>query len=256
MLLPFLVAIVFTGVYPKPLLDRIEPSVERSSATWPRTATSTPIPTTRRSSACLTTRTVTIGWRGHGRRGAMTTRAMTTRRVRADERARSTDPILNPNIGPEIWWFALSPLLVLVGGALALMLARRPDAEVAEGSVRLRVRNDRGRSRRPGDLQLGRHHRQRADDARRRRTRIRHVRDVVDDHDLRRRDPRLDADRRVHPGHSQRRPRGLRPVPRGGDRWHRDGVGERSHRAVPRSRDAVAGAVRARGVEPTQRCVG
>jgi len=28
-LLPFLVAIVFTGVYPKPLLDRIEPSVER-----------------------------------------------------------------------------------------------------------------------------------------------------------------------------------------------------------------------------------
>ena len=33
-----------------------------------------------------------------------------------------TDPILNPNIEPEIWWFALSPLLVLVGGALALML--------------------------------------------------------------------------------------------------------------------------------------
>ena len=28
-LLPFIVAIVFTGVYPKPLLDRIEPSVER-----------------------------------------------------------------------------------------------------------------------------------------------------------------------------------------------------------------------------------
>ncbi len=28
-LLPFLVAIVFTGVYPKPLLDRIEPSVDR-----------------------------------------------------------------------------------------------------------------------------------------------------------------------------------------------------------------------------------
>ena len=27
-LLPFIVAIVFTGVYPKPLLDRIEPSVE------------------------------------------------------------------------------------------------------------------------------------------------------------------------------------------------------------------------------------
>ena len=28
-LLPFIVAIVFAGVYPKPLLDRIEPSVER-----------------------------------------------------------------------------------------------------------------------------------------------------------------------------------------------------------------------------------
>jgi NADH-quinone oxidoreductase subunit M len=27
-LLPFLVAIVFFGVYPKPVLDRIEPSVE------------------------------------------------------------------------------------------------------------------------------------------------------------------------------------------------------------------------------------
>jgi hypothetical protein len=27
-LLPFIAAIVFTGVYPKPLLDRIEPSVE------------------------------------------------------------------------------------------------------------------------------------------------------------------------------------------------------------------------------------
>ncbi|MDG1267188.1 MAG: hypothetical protein P8O03_12760, partial [Ilumatobacter sp.] len=32
------------------------------------------------------------------------------------------DPILDPNIEPEIWWFALSPLLVLVGGALTLML--------------------------------------------------------------------------------------------------------------------------------------
>ena len=32
------------------------------------------------------------------------------------------DPIVNPNIEPEIWWFALSPLLVLVGGALFLML--------------------------------------------------------------------------------------------------------------------------------------
>ena len=30
-LIPFLVAIVFTGVYPRPLLDRIEPSVERLS---------------------------------------------------------------------------------------------------------------------------------------------------------------------------------------------------------------------------------
>ena len=29
MLLPFLAAIVFMGVYPKPVLDRIEPSIDR-----------------------------------------------------------------------------------------------------------------------------------------------------------------------------------------------------------------------------------
>ncbi len=32
------------------------------------------------------------------------------------------DPVLNPNIEPEVLWFALSPLLVLVGGALFLLV--------------------------------------------------------------------------------------------------------------------------------------
>ena len=34
-----------------------------------------------------------------------------------------TDPLLDPNFEPEVLWFALSPLLVLVGGALLLMVA-------------------------------------------------------------------------------------------------------------------------------------
>ena len=50
-----------------------------------------------------------------------------------------------------------------------------------------------------------------------------------------------------------RRSRGLRPLPRGGDRRRRDGRGQRPDRAVPRPRDALAGALRARRQLPPQR---
>ena len=52
--------------------------------------------------------------------------------------------------------------------------------------------------------------------------------------------------------HAERRPRGLRALPGRGDRRHRDGVGQRPHRAVPRPRDAVARAVRAGGEQSPQ----
>ena len=51
-------------------------------------------------------------------------------------------------------------------------------------------------------------------------------------------------------GARPRRPGGVRAVPRGRDRRRRDGVGQRPDRAVPRSRDAVARAVRARRLGP------
>ena len=53
-LLPFLAAIVFIGVYPKPLLDRIEPSVDASSCTSPTTP-----PSMRRRSAASSRRSPT-----------------------------------------------------------------------------------------------------------------------------------------------------------------------------------------------------
>ena len=130
--------------------------------------------------------------------------------------------------------------------------ARRAHPEVAQRLVR-DVQCDHRRHRRcVRDGPVGRHHRQRPDHARRRRDRVRHAGDVPHDHDLHRPAARVAADRRAPARHAERRARDLRAVHGRRDRWHRDGVGERPHRAVPRPRDAVARVLRARRQQPPQ----
>ncbi len=89
-LLPFIAAIVFVGVYPKPMLDRIEPSVDALD---------------------------------RARRGE--DRLRRARARRPNRRRRASD--LRTGSGHVQWprghWWALSPLIVLLGGAMFLLLA-------------------------------------------------------------------------------------------------------------------------------------
>ena len=78
------------------------------------------------------------------RRGAH--RRATSPRARAGELASRTERgrvmlghrTLSTFVGPEVSWFALSPLLVLVGAALVPAPRRRPDAALAAGLLRAR----------------------------------------------------------------------------------------------------------------------
>ena len=88
----FIGLIVFIGIYPKPMLDRIEPSVDRLIAHVESRTDVHEVPVRR------------------GRAGRGSARAR-------DERARP-----DSFVGPEVQWFALSPILVLVGAALFLLL--------------------------------------------------------------------------------------------------------------------------------------
>ena len=108
------------GVYPKPMLDRIEPSVDalvthvRSAAgTTIRACPSRPPRSSRRGST--------------QRRRSRTTEAETLRR-RRDRRRR---PVFQ---GPPVDWFALCPLLVLLGGALVLLVVGALDAALADAA--------------------------------------------------------------------------------------------------------------------------
>ena len=154
-------------------------------------------------------------------------------------------------VGPEVNWFALSPMLTLLAGALGMMLIGALTPTWPKGLYADGCCGHRRYCRSAGDGAVGRHHRQRPDDVGRRSDRVRHVGDVPHDHDLHRGPARLVADRRVPARHAERRARDLRSVPRRGHRWHRDGLGQRSDRVVPRPRNAVAGVVRARRVEST-----
>ncbi len=102
-LIPFLVAIVFVGVYPKPLLDRIEPSVERLVV---HVAANSDIEADPDYTTQFGVPDDLHGGEEEGGGGLMHVLAQS-----------------DPNeLDPEVWWFALSPLLVLVGGALFLMV--------------------------------------------------------------------------------------------------------------------------------------
>ena len=83
-LLPLVGVIVFTGVYPKPMLDRIEPSVNKLIE--------------------------------HVSEKTDVRRAAAGRRSRHDRRRSRSF------VGPSVDWFALSPVLVLLGAAMVLLV--------------------------------------------------------------------------------------------------------------------------------------
>ena len=143
-------------------------------------------------------------------------------------------------VGPEVQWFALSPILILVGAALFLLLVGALTPQWPRGLYAAVDRGRGRRGRRAGDGAVGRHHRSGPEDARRRGAVVRHVRPVRHHHDLRRARPRRPDERRLPAPRGPRRARGLRPVPGRRHRRRRDGVGQRPHRAVHRARDDVA----------------
>ncbi len=102
-LLPFLAAIVFMGVYPKPVLDRIEPSIDKLiSHVEDHTDYVEPEPTIA------------------DRRGARSAGRGSTERRRRGGRVMLAQ--IDTFVGPEVGWFALSPMLTLLAGALGIML--------------------------------------------------------------------------------------------------------------------------------------
>ena len=146
--------------------------------------------------------------------------------------------------GPEIDWWALSPLLVLVGGGLALLVAsaltpRWPKGAYAAATVTtasaalvlaailwFQVQDD-------GPAAAGRR-----GAAPRRLQPLPHHRHLPVGH------PQLARRRRLPPAQRHGGQRALRAVPHGRRRRHRHGLRRRSHRAVPRPRDAVHRPVR------------
>ena len=146
---------------------------------------------------------------------------------------------------PPIDWFALSPLLVLLGGAMVLLVV---GALTPPWPKRLYALFTAAAGAGGDDavlLPVGRHHRRRAHARSSAARCLRQVRDVRHDHDLPHRCAGSLRHRRLPPARRPRRTRGLRALPAGRDRRHRDGVGQRPHRAVPRPRDPVDRAVRA-----------
>ena len=180
----FIGLIVFIGVYPKPLLDRIEPSVDRLIA-HVEAKTGEPVADARRA-----------GGRGGGR-----------------VMLRAADPVDVRGPGGQL----VRPVAAARARRRVAVPARRrrAHADVAAGagtpsSPPLAA----GAAGVLSMVAVGRRHRQRPVDARRRRPGVRHVRPVRHDHDLRRpRAGRADQ-RRLPPARGLRRPRGLRPVPR------------------------------------------
>ena len=207
---------------PKPMLDRIEPSVK----------------------ALITHVSDKTGYDEPNVPDADRGRGHTTRRRSRDRRDRSPDP--------RSRWFDLSPLLILLGAALVLLRRRLAHAAVAPRAVRGVLGHGRRRRRWSWRFVLwddvtdqGAAH------ARRRRDHARHVLDVRHDRDRRRRAAGQPRHRRLPAPRADGRPRGLRPVPHRSDRRHRDGDGQRPDRAVPRPRDAVDLVLRARRQPPS-----
>ena len=153
----------------------------------------------------------------------------------------------------------VGPPIALVGDLAAARAARGravparrggADAALEARLVRARHRHHRKRGARALDLHLGRHQR-RGRSVRDRRVGppgpLQHVRD---DHHLRCCRVGGAAHGRLPPARGRGGARGLRVVPDVCDRRHRDGIGQRPHRAVPRTRDAVDRVVRARRQQP------
>ena len=105
-LLVFIGIIVFTGVYPKPMIDRVEPSVvalidhveERTGEDYSDPEVVVVAPP----------------------RPRMSVRSPAAAEASCSARSSLADV---PFVGPEVQWFALSPLLVLVAAAILLLLA-------------------------------------------------------------------------------------------------------------------------------------
>ena len=172
-LLTFIAIIVFTGVYPKPLIDRVEPSVDALlQHVADRTGEEIPQP-----------EVVVVAPPGES------------------EAAEETDSVnviaQTPFVGPDVQWFALSPLLVLVGAAVVLLLAGALTPQWPRGLYAAVTAAAAIAAGVAGDHPVGRHQRRLDGHARRRSDRLRHVRHVRDDRHLRRR-------RRYRP--RQRRP--------------------------------------------------
>ncbi len=154
--------------------------------------------------------------------------------------------------GPEVAWFALSPLLVLVGTALLLLLAGAMTPTWPKGLYALVTAVAAGAAGALSMVLWDDVTDERHVDARRRRAGTRPVRPVHHDHDLRGRRARRADERRLPPPRGARRTGGLRPAPRRRHRRDRDGRGQRPDRAVRRAGDAVAGVLRAVRQLPAQ----
>ena len=146
--------------------------------------------------------------------------------------------------GPEVSWFALSPMLVLVGVALFLLVVGALTPTWPKGwyaivtaigagaaGVLSMVLWDDVTDNGPSTLVGG----ALAFDTFAQFITITICAGL---------DPRRPDERRLPAPGRLRRPRGLRPVPGRRDRRGRDGCGERPHRAVRRAGDAVAGVLR------------
>ena len=227
---PLVALIVFMGVYPKPFLDRIAPSVNRlvihvernSDFRQPKVATDGPARRSRRRRRKASDHTACSPNSGQSP-------ASTPRRSRGRRCCRCS--CCSAVHWSCSWSGALLPRRTTFGWHATLTIA------IAVGSiVGSRAAVVPGARRRPA---VGRG--QRGPDRR--------LRPLLRRRDRRVGDPRRPSDRRLPPPRGPRRPRAVRAPAALGIRRPGHGLGERPHRDVPRSRDPLD-----RRVRPGRRC--
>ena len=103
---PLIVLIVFLGVYPKPVLDRITPAVNRLVVHVDR-VTDTPVPSSLQSGPALPR---TVGPDPGGRSTLMPSLLAA---------ATATAPVIHT---PHVDYLSILPMLIMIGGAVALMV--------------------------------------------------------------------------------------------------------------------------------------
>ena len=229
---PLIALIVFLGVYPKPVLDRIQPSVEaliahvevKSCAAPTATATTSPTP-------------------HHGQGEAL---------MLATVAQNGTDVALKIAT-PSVAWKALAPALILIGGAFLILGWAAMTRKGARSSLfaiatvvtavvamaRRRPAVARGHRSAPGPVHRGQG-----------RGRGRRLLGVLHVPHLHRGGARRAVGRRLPAPRGPRRRRAVRARAAVGVGRRDHGVGQRPDRHVPRARDPVDRRLRAGGDAP------